>query len=88
MCDVYAVDPIVEDGPWIAKSLAQQARDGSIILIHMPERGFREYCLVALELLLENLCVQHGYNIVTVSELERIYKAALSPPDTVGTQSP
>jgi peptidoglycan/xylan/chitin deacetylase (PgdA/CDA1 family) len=87
MCDVYAVDPVVEDGEWIAKSLAQQAKDGSIILIHMPERGFREYCLTALELLLENLCNQQGYHIVTVSELERISKASMTLPESVSTQS-
>ncbi|KAL3902861.1 MAG: hypothetical protein SGARI_005643 [Bacillariaceae sp.] len=72
MCDAYAVDPIVENGAWIARSLERQAKDGSIILIHMPERGFREYCLTALKLLLEKLCVEKGYKIVTVSELQRI----------------
>lgn len=75
MCDAYAADPVVEDGEWIAKSLSQQAKDGSIILIHMPERGFREYCLKALELLLDDLCIRRGFQVVTVSELERISKA-------------
>lgn len=74
MCDAYAADPVVEDGEWIAKSLSQQAKDGSIILIHMPERGFREYCLKALELLLDDLCIRRGFHVVTVSELERISK--------------
>jgi peptidoglycan/xylan/chitin deacetylase (PgdA/CDA1 family) len=76
MCDVYAVDPVVEDGEWIARSLCRQAKDGSIILIHMPEKGFREYCLTALELLLEELCAKQGFQIVTVSELERISNTA------------
>jgi hypothetical protein len=74
MCDAYAVDPVVENGVWIANSLVNQAKDGSIILIHMPEKGFREYCLTALELLLRELCVEKRYRIVTVSELERISK--------------
>jgi hypothetical protein len=65
----------VEDGEWIGQLLASKARDGSIILLHMPERGFREYCLVALERLLDELVTKKGYQIVTVSELERISKA-------------
>jgi peptidoglycan/xylan/chitin deacetylase (PgdA/CDA1 family) len=71
MCDVYAVDPIVEDSEWIGTTLAQQARSGSIILIHMPEIGFRQYNLRALEVLLDTLTKQ-GYQIVTVSQLEKI----------------
>ncbi|KAG7347260.1 polysaccharide deacetylase [Nitzschia inconspicua] len=75
MCDAYAVDPVVEDAEWIAKSLSHQVKDGSIILIHMPEKGFREYCLHALRLLLEDLCVHKGFRVVTVSELERLSTA-------------
>eukprot|EP00536_Pseudo-nitzschia_multiseries_P015117 jgi/Psemu1/262688/estExt_Genewise1Plus.C_8220021 len=79
MCDAYAACPIIEDGPWIAKSLGKQIEDGSIALIHMPEKcGFREYCFEAIELLLEDLCVRKNFQLVTVSELQRISEARQS----------
>lgn len=73
MCDTYASCPIVEDGQWIGDSLARNAQDGSIILLHMPERGFRDWCIVALHRLLEGLR-QKGFQTVTISELDRIAK--------------
>mmetsp|Transcript_829 Transcript_829/g.1910 ORF Transcript_829/g.1910 Transcript_829/m.1910 type:complete len:695 (+) Transcript_829:276-2360(+) len=76
MCDAYAACPIIEDGPWIAASLSKQIKNGSIAVIHMPEKcGFREYCFQALELLLEDLYVRRNFRVVTVSELQRISKA-------------
>lgn len=71
MCDAYAVDPIVENGKWIGQSLLRQTSDGSIILLHMPEKGFRDYCFVALETLLEGLS-QRNLKVVSVTELEEI----------------
>merc|ERR1712071_289921 len=74
MCDAYAACPIVEDGPWIASALSKQIRNGSIALLHMPEkRGFREHCLEALEQLLEDL-QKRNFKVVTVGELDRIAK--------------
>ena len=73
MCDAYAACPIVEDGPWIATALSKQIRNGSIAILHMPERcGFREYCLEAMEGLLEDLCHRRNFRCVTVGELERL----------------
>jgi len=73
MCDAYAACPIVEDGPWIASALSKQIRNGSIAALHMPEKcGFREYCLVALEHLLDDLCNKRNFKVVTVGELQRI----------------
>jgi len=75
MCSAYAACPIIEDGPWLAETLSQQIRNGSIALIHMPEKcGFREYCFEALELLLEALCNKKNFKVVTVGELEQIWK--------------
>jgi peptidoglycan/xylan/chitin deacetylase (PgdA/CDA1 family) len=71
MCDSYAVDPIVEQSTWIGQSLLRQSRDGSILLLHMPESGFREYCLDALAILLDGLS-KRGMKVVTVTELESI----------------
>jgi peptidoglycan/xylan/chitin deacetylase (PgdA/CDA1 family) len=73
MCDAYAACPIVEDGPWIASALSKQIRNGSIALLHMPEKmGFREHCLEALELLLEDLCKKRNFKVVTVGELQKL----------------
>ena len=71
MCDSYAVDPVVEQSSWISQSLLRQTSDGSIILLHMPEAGFREYCLDALAVLLDGLS-KRGLKVVTVSELQSI----------------
>ena len=71
MCDSYAVDPVVEQSSWISHSLLRQTSDGSIILMHMPEAGFREYCLEALAELLDGLS-KRGMKVVTVSKLQSI----------------
>ena len=55
MCDTFASCPIVEDGEYIGNVLSRRARDGSIILLHMPETGFREHTMLALKRLLEGL---------------------------------
>lgn len=71
MCDTYASCAIVQAGPFIAQQLLQTVRNGSIILLHMPEVHVRQWCWTALELLLEGLSGQ-GYRIVTVGQLARI----------------
>lgn len=77
MCDAYAACPIVEDAPWIASALGKQIRNGSIAILHMPEKlGFREYIFEALEHLLEDLCVRRGFWVVTVGELQKISEEA------------
>ena len=69
MCDAYASDPIVEDAEYLASSLLRQSRSGGIVLLHLPERGFRDYCFEALRLLLEGL-KRRNMKVVTVGELE------------------
>ena len=71
MCDTYASDPVIQDGEWIGDELARKSTDGSIVLLHMPERGFRAWCGVALQRTLAGLTAR-GFRIVTVSALERI----------------
>lgn len=68
MCDTYACCPVIQDSTFIGEYLSQQARDGSIILLHMPEQGFRDWCFEALRVLLEGLR-QRNLEAVTVSEL-------------------
>jgi len=80
MCDAYAACPIVEDGPWIASALGKQIRNGSIAILHMPEKcGFREYCLEALGDLLEELCTKRNFKAVTIGQLQQIAEASARP---------
>jgi peptidoglycan/xylan/chitin deacetylase (PgdA/CDA1 family)/ribosomal protein L17 len=79
MCDCYAACPVIEDGRWIGQSLTKQvlnnkskSKSGSIVLLHMPEKGFREYCFMALEILLQELCEKRNYKICTVADLQHI----------------
>lgn len=71
MCDCYASDPVVEDGEWIGNFLVRRAGHGSILLLHMPERGFREHCLEALRVLLDGL-QRRGLRAVSLAELARL----------------
>merc|ERR1712107_927423 len=70
MCDTYASCPVVQDGEFIGRFLAGRAQSGSIILLHTPERGLREWCFVGLELLLQGLAAK-GLQVLTVGELHR-----------------
>ena len=56
--DAYCDDWAVTDAKWVARTLLRQARSGSIIIMHMPEKGFREHTLLALELVLQGLAEQ------------------------------
>jgi peptidoglycan/xylan/chitin deacetylase (PgdA/CDA1 family) len=71
MCDTYASCPIVQDGEFIGRHLTERTQDGSIILIHMPEKGVREWCLVGLTRLLQGL-EERNFKVVTVGELARL----------------
>lgn len=70
MGDCYANDPHITDPAWLAQTLSKNATDGSILIIHMPERGFREWCFEELKLLLNELD-KKGLRSVTLTELER-----------------
>jgi peptidoglycan/xylan/chitin deacetylase (PgdA/CDA1 family) len=71
MCDTYASCPIVQDPDFIAAHLTQTCQDGSILLIHMPEKHVRQWCLAALEKLLQGL-QERGFRAVTVGEMARL----------------
>ncbi|KAL7570581.1 hypothetical protein ACA910_017632 [Epithemia clementina (nom. ined.)] len=72
MCDTYASCPIIQNGSFLAQQLAHQAQDGSIILLHTPEKHVRQWCLTALEELLYELVEVRKFKVVTVSELVRL----------------
>ena len=66
--DAYCDDWAVQDPEWIANTMLSQVSDGSVIIVHMPERGFRPHLLRSLELLLDGLSAR-GYECATLSEL-------------------
>tara|TARA_B100001123_G_C15257825_1_gene1005389 strand:+ start:467 stop:1318 length:852 start_codon:yes stop_codon:yes gene_type:complete len=68
VCSVFANDTAIPDPKWISKFILKRVEPGSIILIHMPEKGVREWNYEAMEITLEGL-KQQGFSVVTVSEL-------------------
>jgi len=59
---------------YISKYMLRHAREGSILLLHMPEVGFREYNLQVLEKILKGLKLR-GLRCVSLSQLERMSRA-------------
>merc|ERR1719183_184297 len=81
--DCYCDDYHYQDPEWIAETLLNQVRDGSVIIMHMPERGYREHTFKALQLLLRGLSAR-GLRSVTLSHLTALSQGCLeweSPPD-------
>ena len=72
MCDGFANDTSIPDPEWISNFILRKIKNGSIILIHMPEKGFREWNFKAIELTLKGL-KEEGYQVVTFSELYNLY---------------
>ena len=68
MSDCYGMDVMCRP-PFIADYTARHAQAGSIVLLHMPEQGFREYNLESLRGALEGLTAR-GLRCVSLSELE------------------
>ena len=66
--DAYCDDWAVPDPEWIASTMLSQVSDGSVIIVHMPEKGFRPHLLRSLALLLDGLSAR-GYECATLSEL-------------------
>ena len=73
MMDCYGHDPFVPDSRFLADFMLKQVTHGSILLIHMPEEGFREWNLEGLRLLVEGL-KNKGLKLVTLSELSKLAK--------------
>lgn len=66
--DSYACDPWITDPKFLASQMDNLAVDGSIAIIHMPERGFREYNLEALREFLAAM-KKRQIQVVTLSTL-------------------
>mmetsp|Transcript_18440 Transcript_18440/g.27858 ORF Transcript_18440/g.27858 Transcript_18440/m.27858 type:complete len:512 (+) Transcript_18440:133-1668(+) len=85
MCDTYASCPVVEDGDFIGKHLTNTCKDGSIILLHMPEVHVRQWCLTALEILLEGL-KHRNMQVVPLGEMARLH--SFRPEDGLASMFP
>jgi len=74
MSDCYGLDVICRP-PYIADYTVKHARPGSVILLHMPSKGFREYNMESLRQSLAGL-QKRGLQCVSLSELEAACKCA------------
>ena len=84
-CDDWALENNVQ---FAVRTLVQQAAGGSIIILHMPERGFREHTYEILQQLLAGLRAKR-LRCVTLSELAAQAVAAdATPADFGGVSSP
>ena len=66
--DVFANDTFIPDPKWIAKYILKRVKSGSIILIHMPEKGVREWNFEAMELTLIGL-QEKGLKVLNLSQM-------------------
>eukprot|EP00929_Paragymnodinium_shiwhaense_P074219 TRINITY_DN37961_c0_g1_i1.p1 TRINITY_DN37961_c0_g1~~TRINITY_DN37961_c0_g1_i1.p1 ORF type:complete len:477 (-),score=91.23 TRINITY_DN37961_c0_g1_i1:46-1476(-) len=82
MCDTYACCSVIQDPQFIGNFLSEHADHGSVVLIHMPEHGFREWCLPGLRLFLEGMR-ERGFEVVTVGELARRAEESMQPDEPV-----
>ena len=66
--DAFANDTEIPDAEWVADFVLKNTKPGSILLIHMPERGRREWNFEAMRLTLEGL-KERGLAVTTLSAL-------------------
>lgn len=71
LSDCYANDAWITDAAYIAETLLTNVAEGSVVIIHMPERGFREYNLPALDAFLQGL-KERGLRAVSLSTLHEM----------------
>ena len=75
--DVFAHDTFIPDPKWIAKFILKKVKPGSIILIHMPERGLREWNFEAMKLTLIGL-EKKGLKVLNLSQID-MYRKTKTP---------
>ena len=71
--DVFAHDTFIPDPKWIAKYILKKVKPGSIILIHMPEKGLREWNFEAMKLTLIGL-QEKGLKVLNLSQMSNEMK--------------
>lgn len=69
--DAFAHDTYIPDPDWIAKHILKKVKPGSVILIHMPEKGVREWNYKAIELTLKGLKAKK-LKVLNLSEIDAI----------------
>jgi peptidoglycan/xylan/chitin deacetylase (PgdA/CDA1 family) len=73
LCDAFGMDTVC-GAPSVARHILRHARGGSVVLMHMPERGFREHNLAAMGTVLAGLA-RRGLRCRTLSELHALAAA-------------
>jgi peptidoglycan/xylan/chitin deacetylase (PgdA/CDA1 family) len=68
--DVFANDTSIPDPKWIANLILKTVQPGSIVILHMPERGVREWTYESLELVLKGL-QEKKIKMLNLTELEK-----------------
>eukprot|EP00971_Amphidinium_carterae_P282080 5599346-Amphidinium_carterae.2 len=71
--DCYCDDFANKDSTWVASTLLRQVRPGSILIMHMPERGHWEHTLEAIRMVLQGLN-ERKLQSVTLSTLQHMAK--------------
>ena len=69
VCDVFANDTAIPDAYWISQYILKRVKTGSVILIHMPEKGVREWNLEAMRLTLDGL-LKRNLKVINLTELQ------------------
>ena len=69
--DCFANDTAIPDPKWISNFILRRVKPGSIVIIHMPEKGIREWNYEAMELILQGL-TKMNLNILNLTELSNL----------------
>ena len=70
VCDAFANDTAIPDAHWISRYILKRVKTGSVILIHMPEKGVREWNLEAMRLTFHGL-TERNLKVVNLTELQK-----------------
>uniref|UniRef100_A0A7S4PZS9 NodB homology domain-containing protein n=2 Tax=Alexandrium monilatum TaxID=311494 RepID=A0A7S4PZS9_9DINO len=82
--DSYADDWQIKDSALAASFYLRQIDSGSVVIMHMPERGFREHTLETMRLVLQGLR-DRGLSAVSLGQLARAAAAQpLASPSSGG----
>ena len=73
VADAFGHDTSIPDPEWISNYILKNVKDGSIILIHMPEKGVREWTYKAMELTLQGL-KDKNLSILNLSQINELEK--------------
>ena len=75
MGDVFPNDPHIRDAAYMSRFIGTKARPGSIVILHMPEDGFRSTSLQGLERALAQLA-SRNLRCATLAQVSRRYEAS------------